>query len=99
MIGGPQPLGTRAKVDGVLAELLPGYTAADDSFECPEFVLEIYIAHGDPVDYASFTPRGDRARAIVPVFAFAERFGAYVFSHSGCDLLTPETALAEWNTV
>jgi hypothetical protein len=96
LIGDPQPIGERAVVLDALAEHFPGHTEGAGGWSCDDHLGEIHLADGDPVDFIGITPRGDAPRAIAPVFAFAERFGAVVFAYSDCAILTPQTALEDW---
>jgi hypothetical protein len=95
LVGELLPIAARAEVHAALAEILPGYEP-DDSWLGRDFAVEIDIHPGDPVEFVHFTPRGQAPLAIEPVFAFAERFGALVFAFSDCQVLTRETARADW---
>jgi hypothetical protein len=98
LVGDLLPIGARAEVHAVLAQLLPGYVPEGDwrNWMGRGFAVEIFIHPGDPVTFVGLTPRGDAGLAIEPVFAFAERFGAWVFTLSDCEILTRETVHANW---
>lgn len=98
LAGDVLPIGARAEVHAVLAQLLPGYVPEGEwgHWMGRDFAVEIFIHPGDPVAFVGLTPRGDAGLAIEPVFAFAERFGAWVFCLSDCEILTRQTAHAHW---
>lgn len=94
-IGDPKPLGSRAEVDAVLMELLPGFQPARQGWECDDFALEIRY-DDDPVDFVAFRPVGNATVAVPVMLAFARRVDAVLFSYSDCEILTEESAAADW---